>query len=160
MIRKLNNKTRTPTPWAGGQGGSHARFAQAGFPVPPGFVVSADAFDDFLRENELHAEIETALKRVKHEDMNSVDRASHEIRAMIHEASISGELEREIQEGFKKLQATFVAVRSSATAEDSKTASWAGELETYLNVTEKGLRGSVKKCWASLFTPRAMPSIS
>lgn len=50
----------------------------------------------------------------------------------------------------------LVAVRSSATAEDSKTASWAGELETYLNVTESRLLGAVKKCWSSLFTPRAI----
>jgi pyruvate,water dikinase len=57
---------------------------------------------------------------------------------------------------FKKLKAQYVAVRSSATAEDSKTASWAGELETYLNTTEKDLLNKVKKCWSSLFTPRAI----
>jgi len=156
MIKKFKDKTCAHIAWAGGKGASLARLTQAGFPVTPGFVVGAEAFDEFLREHGLQAEIETVLKRVKHEDMNSVDRASREIRAMIHEASISGELEREVQEGFKKLKAKWVAVRSSATAEDSKTSSWAGELETYLNVNEKRLMGSVKKCWASLFTPRAI----
>jgi len=57
---------------------------------------------------------------------------------------------------FKKLKAKFVAVRSSATAEDSSAASWAGELETYLNTTDKTLLANVKKCWSSLFTPRAI----
>ena len=66
------------------------------------------------------------------------------------------DLEREIKTAFKKLNAKFVAVRSSATAEDSKVASWAGELETYLNVREKNLVRSVMKCWSSLFTPRAI----
>jgi pyruvate,water dikinase len=56
----------------------------------------------------------------------------------------------------KKLKAPLVAVRSSATAEDSSSASWAGELETYLNTTEKTLLLNVKKCWSSLFTPRAI----
>ena len=57
---------------------------------------------------------------------------------------------------FKKLKRPLVAVRSSATAEDSTQASWAGELETYLNTTEKTLLGRVKQCWSSLFTPRAI----
>jgi len=63
---------------------------------------------------------------------------------------------QEILVDFKRLKAKFVAVRSSATAEDSSVASWAGELETYLNTTEKTLLTNVKKCWSSLFTPRAI----
>ena len=62
----------------------------------------------------------------------------------------------EITTSFKKLKAKFVAVRSSATAEDSKIASWAGVLETYLNVTEKQVLKYVQTCWSSLFTPRAI----
>jgi len=141
---------------SGGKGASLARLSRAGFPVPPGFVISANAFDEFVHRNELGAEVEVILKRVKHEDINSVDRASHEIQAMILGAQIAEWLREETIRSYRKLHARFVAVRSSATAEDSKTASWAGELETYLNVTEKDLMVSVKKCWASLFTPRAI----
>jgi pyruvate,water dikinase len=66
------------------------------------------------------------------------------------------DLEEETLRHFGALKSTYVAVRSSATAEDSSTASWAGELETYLNTTKATLIGNVKKCWASLFTPRAI----
>ena len=116
----------------------------------------AAAFDRFLKESELDAEIEAILKKVKVKDINSVDRASNEIRDMIHLEKMPGDLQKEISAAFRKLKAKFVAVRSSATAEDSKVASWAGELETYLNVTQKNLIQSVIKCWSSLFTPRAI----
>jgi pyruvate,water dikinase len=66
------------------------------------------------------------------------------------------DIQKEVMAEFKKLKAKFVAVRSSATAEDSSQASWAGELETYLNTTQKNLLGKVKSCWSSLFTPRAI----
>src|SRR5581483_5582366 len=94
------------------------------------------------------------------------DKASAEIRDLILEEKMPADLQKEIISEYKKLSKTadksarysplFVAVRSSATAEDSSVASWAGELETYLNVTEKNVIASVKKCWSSLFTPRAI----
>lgn len=141
---------------AGGKGASLGEMAGAGFPVPPGFVLLAGAFDKFLVEAEIAADIEAILKTINHKDINSVDKTSAEIRRIILEEQIPQDLQKEIYQEFKKLRAEFVAVRSSATAEDSKVASWAGELETYLNVTEKNLITSVKKCWASLFTPRAI----
>ncbi len=132
-------------------------------PVPAGFVVCASAFDRFLNETELDADIEAILKKVNHKDVNSVDRASNEIRSLILEEKMPHDLQTDIQQAYKKLFPSLegrvrglVAVRSSATAEDSKVASWAGELETYLNVTEKNLIKSVMKCWSSLFTPRAI----
>ena len=104
----------------------------------------------------MDADIEAVLKKVNHKDINSVDKASAEIQRMILDAKMPPDLQKEILTEFKKLKSRFVAVRSSATAEDSKVASWAGELDTYLNVTEKGVVEHVKKCWASLFTPRAI----
>ncbi len=65
-------------------------------------------------------------------------------------------LAKEILAEFKKLKTKYVAVRSSATAEDSSSAAWAGQLESYLNVTEKNLIKSIEKCWASLYSPRAI----
>ncbi len=105
---------------AGGKGASLGEMTQAGIPVPPGFVILSNIFDQF------------------------------------HDKPLPEELEEHILNAFDELGAEFVAVRSSATAEDSSTASWAGELETYLNTTRAVLLGNVKKCWASLFTPQAI----
>ena len=141
---------------AGGKGASLGEMTKAGLAVPPGFVVLAPAFDRFLKETNLDVEIEARLKEVNKKDLNTVDRASNEIRAIIAKTKMPKDLAAEILSDFKKLKSKFVAVRSSATSEDSKTASWAGELETYLNVTEKDVVKYVLKCWSSLFTPRAI----
>ena len=156
FVKFFKNIDKKSVPEAGGKGASLGEMTRAKIPVPPGFVVTAQAFDRFLKESELRAEIEAILKKVKDKDINSVDRASNEIRDMIHLEKMPGDLQKAISAAFRKLKAKFVAVRSSATAEDSKVASWAGELETYLNVTQKNLIQSVIKCWSSLFTPRAI----
>lgn len=153
---------------AGGKGASLGEMTKAGIPVPPGFVVLAGAFDRFLEETDLNAEIKARLKEVKMDDTNSVDKASNVIRDAIHDHAMPKDLAKEILEAFDELAITspspspykgegkLVAVRSSATAEDSAVASWAGELETYLNTTRENVAEMVKKCWSSLFTPRAI----
>ena len=148
--------TKNDVHLAGGKGASLGEMSRAGFPVPPGFVITAQAFERFLNETDLNVEIASQLKKVNYKDVNSVDGASNVIRDLIHDARMPKDLQTEILNGFKKLKAKWVAVRSSATAEDSSTASWAGELESYLNTSEKTLLGNVKKCWSSLFTPRAI----
>jgi len=141
---------------AGGKGASLGEMTQAKIPVPSGYVILSTAFDRFLSETDLLPEISSLLAKVNYQDTNSVDKASNMIRSLIQKAKFPKDLEIEIKNDFKKLKAKFVAVRSSATAEDSKTASWAGELETYLNTTDKTLIKNVKNCWSSLFTPRAI----
>ena len=141
---------------AGGKGASLGEMTQIGLSIPSGFVVLATAFDQFLEDTDLNVEIETILKRVNPQEMESVEKASEEIRSLIDNSKMSMNLQAEIIKEFKRLKTRFVAVRSSATAEDSKIASWAGELETYLNVTKNNLIKSVIKCWSSLFTPRAI----
>ncbi|OGE77960.1 MAG: hypothetical protein A2751_02875 [Candidatus Doudnabacteria bacterium RIFCSPHIGHO2_01_FULL_46_14] len=141
---------------AGGKGASLGEMTRAGFPIPPGFIIISYAFNKFLAQGGLDSKIETILKKVKRGNAKGIDEASREIRDLITKARFPTDLEKQIKESFKKLNSKFAAVRSSATAEDSKLASWAGELETYLNVTDKNLLGSVKKCWSSLFTPRAI----
>ncbi|MBU1039201.1 hypothetical protein KKC17_03200 [Patescibacteria group bacterium] len=141
---------------AGGKGASLGEMAKAGIPVPPGFVVLATAFNRFLQETDLEQDIQAQLNKVNYHDVNSVDRYSNVIRAMITKAKMPKDLQEEIVKEFKKLKVKYVAVRSSATAEDSSSASWAGELETYLNTTDKDLLKRVKDCWSSLFTPRAI----
>jgi len=141
---------------AGAKGESHGAMTQAKIPVPPGFVVLSGAFDRFLEETNLKEDIAAHLKKVNPADTNSIDKASAVLRDMIHDTAMPKDLEKEILSAFKKLDAKFVAVRSSATAEDSSVASWAGELETYLNTEKKNVLERVKLCWSSLFTPRAI----
>ncbi len=141
---------------AGGKGASLGEMTQAGIPVPPGFVVLADAFEHFLEETDLNVEIDSILHTVKNDEMHTVDKASEKIQRLILEAKMPEDIAKEIVTEFKKLGAKFVAVRSSATAEDSSEAAWAGQLDSFLNTTEKELLKNVQRCWASLFTPRAV----
>lgn len=191
FIKTFKQLTKKDVKIAGGKGASLGEMTNAKIPVPPGFVILAPAFDRFLNETDLGVEIEAILKKVKHEDINSVDRASNEIRALILKAKMPAELKKEIMDGYEKLSPLptspvsnargrgekdrkpvpspmrnewgrvregefFVAVRSSATAEDSSTAAWAGQLETYLNTAKKDVFKNVQLCWSSLFTPRAI----
>jgi len=141
---------------AGGKGASLGEMTQAKIQVPPGFIILVEAFDEFLEETDLVVEIANQIKQINFKDINSVDKASNVIRDLIHDASMPQDLEKEFLKEFKKLNAKYVAVRSSATAEDSSVASWAGELETYLNTSSSNLIDNIKNCWSSLFTPRAL----
>jgi len=141
---------------AGGKGASLGEMTQAKIQVPPGFVILVEAFDKFLEETDLVVEIASQIKQINFKDINSVDKASNVIRDLIHDASVPKDLEKDLLKEFKKLNSKYVAVRSSATAEDSSVASWAGELETYLNTSSSNLIDNIKNCWSSLFTPRAL----
>ena len=141
---------------AGGKGASLGEMIKAGISVPPGFVVLAQAFDRFLEETDLKQEIDARLKQVNPDDINSVDKTSSIIRDVIHDTHMPDDLAKEILKSFDKLGGKYVAVRSSATAEDGAIASWAGELDTFLNITRDNVVEKVKQCWSSLFTPRAI----
>ncbi|MBU3923030.1 hypothetical protein KJ684_02230 [Patescibacteria group bacterium] len=156
FIKLLKQLSKNDTDIAGGKGASLGEMTQAGLLVPPGFVVLSNSFDEFLKQTDLNVEINSIIKKVNHKDINSVEKASIKIRDLINDKSISENIKKEIEKEFNKLKSKYVAVRSSATAEDSSIASWAGELESYLNITKSNLLESVKKCWSSLFTPRAI----
>jgi len=156
FVKTFSELSKSDISEAGGKGSSLGEMTQAKIPVPPGFVVLASAFDRFLEETDLGVEIEAIMHGVSHKDIHSVDRASAEIRDLIHDVNFPKDIGEEIIATFNSLKARYVAVRSSATAEDSSVASWAGELESYLNITKKNLLELVKKCWSSLFTPRAI----
>ena len=165
-LKFFNQITKKDVAIAGGKGASLGEMTSAKLPVPPGFVVLSSAFDRFLEETQLKEEIAARLKEVKMDDTNSVERISVIIRDSIHDRAMPEDLQKEILKAFDELfgldsrlrgnDNCFVAVRSSATAEDSSVASWAGELETYLNTTRENVVERVKQCWSSLFTPRAI----
>jgi pyruvate,water dikinase len=133
-------------------------------PVPYGFALTADAYRLFLRENRLEERIARVLERLKDlNDTKTLQIVGAEIRGLIGSASMPESLRKLIEEAYVQLAAhekvknPFVAIRSSATAEDLPDASFAGQQETYLNI--RGVANviqSVKECYASLFTDRAI----
>lgn len=141
---------------AGGKGASLGEMTQAGIPVPPGFVVTAPAFDRFIEETDLNVEINAILGKVNVQEIHTIENASQQIHALILNVAFPEDLGKSIIESFHGLNAEYVAVRSSATAEDGAEAAWAGQLESYLNTNEENLLTNVRRCWASLFTPRAI----
>lgn len=164
--KNFSQLTKKDADIAGGKGASLGEMEKNKMPVPPGFVILASAFERFLQETDLDIEINSALKKINFDEMHSVTKASEVIRNLIKKRKMPEDIKKEVFAEFKKLKnAPFnkggkggfsVAVRSSATAEDSSSASWAGELETYLDTTEKCLIENIENCWSSLFTPRAI----
>lgn len=152
-FKKLNKNSILE---AGGKGASLGEMLKYRFLVPDGFVISAKAFEKYIEDNDINAEIDKFLAKINLKDMESVEEASEVIMSLVKEGEINKELEKQILAMFKEQEMCSVAVRSSATAEDSKIDSWAGELESYLDVTKQDLIQKVKFCWASLFTPRAI----
>lgn len=141
---------------AGGKGASLGEMTQAGIPVPDGFVILASAFERFLEETDLGIEIDAILRTVNKSEMRSVEHASEKIQHLILNAKMPDDITVDAQKYFDQLGVPYVAVRSSATAEDSASAAWAGQLESYLNTNADTLLKNVQRCWASLFTPRAI----
>ena len=156
MIRDFKKITRSDASIAGGKGASLGEMTSAGIFVPPGSVVLSSAFEKFLENSDLNVEIDSILHAVNHKEMRTVENASEKIKDLILKAKMPQDIKEEIKAEFKKLKSQFVAVRSSATAEDSSSAAWAGQLDSYLNTNKETLLENVKRCWASLFTPRAI----
>lgn len=141
---------------AGGKGASLGEMTQAGIPVPGGFVILAETFDAFIEHNRLESVITEELAKVDIADGKTVETASQTIRKLVDEAQIPAHIAAQVTDSYQALSSRFVAVRSSATAEDSHDASWAGELESYLYTTSDTLLQNIKNCWGSLYTPRAI----
>jgi pyruvate,water dikinase len=156
LVRNFSNLNQHDTDLAGGKGASLGEMTQSGIPVPPGFVVLSIAFEQFTETENLKSEIDAILHEVNHQEILTLEQASEAIRALIRRASMPQNIADEILKHLKQLDSQYVAVRSSATAEDSASAAWAGQLESYLNVTEDQVIDKVKQCWSSLFTPRAI----
>ena len=156
LVRNFTKLSKSDVAIAGGKGASLGEMTQTGVPVPPGFVILSESFEKFLEETDLNVEIDAALHSVNHKEMHTIENSSEKIQALILTAIMPEDISKEIKEFFKNLNSKYVAVRSSATAEDSASAAWAGQLDSYLNTTEENLLENVKKCWASLFTPRAI----
>lgn len=140
----------------GGKGSSLAKMYQNEFNIPNGYVIMADVFDKFLNENNIKEKIQEIIDRCNTNDEKDIEKNSNEIAQIIFKCEISDTIRREIMKSYEKLNCKYVAVRSSATSEDGKSHAWAGQLETFLNVDETNIIESIKKCWSSIFSPRAI----
>ncbi|MEK6908715.1 MAG: phosphoenolpyruvate synthase [Nanoarchaeota archaeon] len=166
---------------AGGKGASLAEMYNNKFPVPPGFIVTAQAYDYFIEKSGLRNQIINLVNSIDVDDTKQLESTAKKIRGLIVDAPMSHEMRNDIAEAYQVLdvererikhkgmtdgalsilknshEPPFVAVRSSATMEDLADASFAGQQETFLNVKgADSLIESVKKCFASLFTARAI----
>ncbi len=156
LIRPFSQLSKNDALLAGGKGASLGEMTRAGIPVPSGFVILAETFEKFLTETDLNVEIDSILHEVKHQEIHTVENASEKIQGLILEAQMPKDIGVEIAKHFAILNTQYVAVRSSATAEDGAEHAWAGQLDSFLNTTKEDLLDKVKGCWASLFTPRAI----
>jgi phosphoenolpyruvate synthase/pyruvate phosphate dikinase len=144
---------------AGGKGASLTKMVDAGLPVPDGFHVTTAAYKQFVAANVLQPHILAALEAVDLAQPSSLETASQTIRDLFAGAEMPGAIAGAVAQAYAELtrQNPHVAVRSSATAEDLPEASFAGQQDTYLNVQGvEAVLQAVKRCWASLWTARAI----
>ena len=143
----------------GGKAASLGELIGAGLPVPPGFAVTAGTYRTFIEEAEIDEELFEAVD-VDPEDSAALREAEERAEELILGTPFPEEVREEILDRYREMgedgEEAFVAVRSSATAEDLPDSSFAGQQETFLNVREDDLLRRVKECWASLFTQRAI----
>jgi pyruvate,water dikinase len=141
----------------GGKGASLGELTGADLPVPSGFVVSADTYRSFIERTGIDEELFEAVD-IDPDDSSALAEAEQTAEDLILETELPDDIADEIIESYDDLEdgEAFVAVRSSATAEDLPDASFAGQQETFLNITREDLLDRVKHCWASLFTKRAI----
>lgn len=148
---------------AGGKGANLGELTRAGIPVPPGFVVTSKTYDQFIKETGIFDEIMNILDALDVNKNKELQAASVKIKKIITETRMPDEIKTIIVEAYNALchrigkDDVFVAIRSSATAEDLPEASFAGQQDTYLNIRgNEEVVEYVQKCWASLFESRAI----
>jgi pyruvate,water dikinase len=161
LVRTFEDLSREDVDYAGGKGANLGEMTAAGLPVPPGFVVGAASYALFCDAGRLRDRIEEQLSSVDVDDTAELDRATKEVRVMVEAEPIPDEIAKEIHERYATLAGTAnnppVAVRSSATAEDTEAASFAGMNETFLNVRGADeVVEAVRRCWSSLFGARTV----
>ncbi len=158
-IQSIAELKKTDLPIAGGKGANLGELIQAGLPVPGGFVITTAGYRAFTDSNRLDDRIQRVLDTVHLDDPSTLDGASAQIQALFLESRIPDDLAAEIRLTYKNDTGPDwpAAVRSSATAEDLPDLSFAGQQDTYLNILgEAALLDAVVRCWASLWTARAI----
>ncbi len=141
----------------GGKGANLGEMTRAKISVPPGFIVTAGTYFEFLQRLKITGTISALLKPLDPDNSKQLQQIAKEIKQVILNATMPPDIIKAIKQAYIKLGEGLVAVRSSATAEDLPEASFAGQQSTFLNVQgEDDVVDAVQKCWASLFEPRAI----
>lgn len=162
FVRSFDDPAPPEHELLGGKCSSLVTMTAAGMPVPPGFAITTAHYDAVLERSGLAAAITSALDGLDPEDVTAVDAASARVRELICSAEVPADLREHVVSAYRALQSRFeeevpVAVRSSATAEDLPDASFAGQQDTFLWVRgEASVLEHVRRCWASLYTSRAI----
>ncbi len=165
LVIWFENLRVTDIPSVGGKNASIGEMINVDLPVPPGFAVTAFSYEKFIEETRIVEKIYKVIDETVTDKNNpkQYDTASKKIRELIEKTPVPKDIETAIRNAYKELnkrlnlKEAFVAVRSSATAEDLPDASFAGQQETFLNIRgADDLMDKVRKCWSSLFTPRAI----
>ncbi len=155
FIKFLGESTLKPD-LVGGKGVSLNDMAMAGISVPSSVILTKDAFEYFLSENNIGKIIFEKLRDIDRKKINEIVLISKEIQALILSSNVPNKIAEEINSASSFLKVDSFAIRSSATSEDSVLFSWAGQFESFLYVKKKNILTSVKKCWASLYCQRAI----
>ena len=162
-VKKFEELSKDDIGIAGGKGANLGELTQAGIPVPPGFVVTAQAYEYFMDEAGINDKVMSILEETDINDTKALQAAAEEIKKIIVESPIPDDLVMYIREYYNELcqrvgeEDTDVAIRSSATAEDLPEASFAGQQDTFLHVSgDDEVIEFIRKCWASLFEARAI----
>ncbi|WP_205697068.1 phosphoenolpyruvate synthase [Conexibacter sp. SYSU D00693] len=158
-VRPFDALTRADVPWAGGKGANLGELTWAGLPVPPGFVVGAPAYAAFCAASGLREELAALLDDLDVEDTAALETAAGRAQRLVAQAPLPAWLRDAVVTAYTAMGAGDepVAVRSSATAEDTESASFAGMNETFLNVRgADAVVEAVRRCWTSLFGARTV----
>lgn len=160
FVVELKLLDKDDTPYVGGKNANLGEMIQAGFPVPGGFAVTAHAYFYFLKKNGLDVKIKHLLATLNKDNTESLAQVSSHIRKLIASSDIPEEIVSAVFKEYRKISGNhdvLVAIRSSATSEDSKDASFAGQNETFLNIEgESSVVASIRLAWASLFEARSV----
>ena len=148
---------------AGGKGANLGELTQAGIPVPPGFVVTAETYGKFMEDAGINGKVLDILAKTDINNTKELQAAAEEIKSIIIGTPVPEDMSTLIIEAYNQLcqrvdeDDTDVAIRSSATAEDLPDASFAGQQDTFLHVSgSEDVIDYIRKCWASLFEARAI----
>ncbi|MFH1325531.1 MAG: phosphoenolpyruvate synthase [archaeon] len=175
FIKWFSEISKNDVKTAGGKGANLGEMYNFKIPVPPGFAVTAQAYDYFIEKAGIKEKISKLLGEIEYSNTRQLDETTKKIRELVIKSEMPEEMRSEIVEAYETLnfewesdnktvndilkrmpENVFVAVRSSATAEDLEDASFAGQQETFLNIKgNENLIEAIKKCFASLFTSRA-----
>jgi pyruvate,water dikinase len=161
LTRSIAELSHDDIPYAGGKGANLGELMAAGLPVPDGFVVGAPTYAAFLERTGLREVMAERLRDLDVDDTVALEHVAADVRALIETQAIPDDIREAIARASAALTSDAgrppVAVRSSATAEDTASASFAGMNETFLNVRgDSGIVDSVRRCWASLFGARTI----